>query len=61
MLPEQIMLEKYAELALKRGVNLQKDQMLVINSSIEGAEFTRIVVNKAYEIGAKTVHINWMV
>ncbi|MCA0990616.1 aminopeptidase [Pseudalkalibacillus hwajinpoensis] len=59
MLPEQIMLEKYAELALKRGVNLQKDQMLVINSSIEGAEFTRIVVKKAYEIGAKTVHINW--
>ncbi|SEA73309.1 aminopeptidase [Thalassobacillus cyri] len=58
-MPEQQMLEKYAELALKTGVNLQKGQMLMINSTIEGAEFTRIVVRKAYEMGAKTVHINW--
>ncbi len=51
--------EKYAELALKTGVNLQKDQALVINSSIEGVEFTRIVAKKAYELGAKNVHVNW--
>src|SRR5699024_5164016 len=53
------MQEKYAELALKTGVNLQKGQALMINSSIEGVEFTRIVVKKAYEIGAKDVIINW--
>ncbi len=53
------MLEKYAELALKTGVNLQRNQALVINSSIEGADFTRIVARKAYEHGAKNVHINW--
>src|SRR5699024_12110886 len=52
-------LEKYAELALKKGVNLQKGQALMINAPIEGAEFTRIVVRKAYELGAKDVHINW--
>lgn len=51
--------EKYAELALRTGVNLQKGQALMINSSIEGVEFTRIVVRKAYELGAKTVLINW--
>ncbi|MDC3416831.1 aminopeptidase [Aquibacillus salsiterrae] len=51
--------EKYAELALRTGVNLQKGQTLVINSSIEGVDFTRIVVKKAYELGAKNVHINW--
>ncbi|SFM18116.1 aminopeptidase II. Metallo peptidase. MEROPS family M29 [Gracilibacillus orientalis] len=51
--------EKYAELALKTGVNLQEGQALVINSSIEGADFTKIVARKAYEIGAKNVHINW--
>ncbi|KAB8125783.1 aminopeptidase [Gracilibacillus oryzae] len=56
---EQQLLEKYAELALKTGVNLQKDQALVINSSIEGVDFTRIVARKAYELGAKNVHINW--
>ena len=53
------MMEKYAELALKTGVNLQKNQALMINSTIEGADFTRIVVKKAYELGAKNVHINW--
>lgn len=51
--------EKYAELALKMGVNLQKNQSLMINAPIEGAEFTKIVVRKAYELGAKDVHINW--
>ncbi|MCZ0702533.1 aminopeptidase [Natronobacillus azotifigens] len=53
------MQEKYAELALRTGVNLQKDQALMINSSIEGADFTRIVVKKAYELGAKDVLVNW--
>ncbi len=52
-------LEKYATLALETGVNLQKDQMLVINAPIEGADFTRLVAKKAYELGAKYVHINW--
>ncbi|GAA4078467.1 aminopeptidase [Amphibacillus indicireducens] len=51
--------EKYAELALRTGVNLQKGQALMVNSSIEGIEFTRIVVRKAYELGAKSVLINW--
>lgn len=51
--------EKYAELALKTGVNLQKNQALMINSSIEGADFTKLVVKKAYELGAKDVQVNW--
>lgn len=51
--------EKYAELALRKGVNLQKGQALMINSTIEGADFTKIVAKKAYELGAKDVHINW--
>ncbi|WP_077623535.1 aminopeptidase [Sediminibacillus massiliensis] len=52
-------LEKYAELALKTGVNIQDNQSIMINAPIEGADFTRIVVKKAYELGAKNVHINW--
>lgn len=51
--------EKYARLALETGVNLQKNQALMINAPIEGAAFTRIVARKAYELGAKNVHINW--
>ena len=56
----QQMQDKYAELALKTGVNLQKGQALMINAPIEGAEFTKKVVRKAYEMGAKDVHINWV-
>ncbi|API91889.1 aminopeptidase [Virgibacillus pantothenticus] len=52
--------EKYAELALRTGVNLQTGQALMINAPIEGADFTKIVVRKAYEMGAKDVHINWV-
>src|SRR5699024_1672548 len=51
--------EKYAELALRTGVNLQENQALLISAPIETAEFTRIVVRKAYELGAKNVHVNW--
>ncbi len=52
-------LDKYAELVVKVGVNIQEGQMLVISSSIESAPFTRKVVKKAYEAGAKHVYIEW--
>ncbi|GIN59786.1 aminopeptidase [Lederbergia ruris] len=52
-------LEKYAALAVQVGVNVQKGQTLVINAAIETAEFIRLVVKKAYEVGAKNVVVNW--
>lgn len=52
-------LEKYAELVLIKGVNVQQDQAVVVSAPIEGATFTRILAEKAYELGAKNVHINW--
>ncbi len=51
--------EKYAELLVKTGLNLQKDQVLVINSPIDCADFTRLVSVKAYEAGAKEVLVRW--
>lgn len=53
-------LKKYANLVLKIGVNIQKDQPLLINAPLEGVEFVRHLVKKAYELGAKDVHINWV-
>lgn len=52
-------LEKYAELTVKVGVNIQKDQTLVINGPVGGADFVRLVAKKAYEAGAKYVHVEW--
>jgi aminopeptidase len=40
-------LEKYAELAVRVGVNIQQNQNLTINASTEVAEFVRLVVKKA--------------
>lgn len=52
-------LEKYAELAVRVGVNLQKDQNLLINAAISSADFVRLVVKKAYEAGARNVYVEW--
>ena len=52
-------LEKYAELAVKVGVNIQPGQTLLVRTPIECAPFVRKVVKKAYDLGAKEVHIEW--
>jgi aminopeptidase len=52
-------LEKYAELAVKIGVNVQKGQKLVVNATLDAAELVRLVVKQAYEVGAKDVVVNW--
>ncbi|ADU32380.1 aminopeptidase [Evansella cellulosilytica] len=52
-------LEKYAELAVKIGINVQEGQTLVVNAPISSADFVRLVAKKAYEVGAKNVHVEW--
>lgn len=52
-------LTKYAKMLLATGVNLQKDQELVIAASVESAPLVRVLTKEAYEMGAKTVHVNW--
>jgi aminopeptidase len=54
-----LLLKKYAELAVKVGVNIQNGQTLVINSPIECADFVRVAAKEAYKAGAKDVHIEW--
>ncbi|MBO6179088.1 MAG: aminopeptidase [Selenomonadaceae bacterium] len=51
--------KNYASLAVNVGVNLQKGQILVIQSPIECADFARSVAKAAYERGAKDVVILW--
>jgi aminopeptidase len=52
-------LQKYADLAVKVGVNVQKGQTLVVGATLDAAEFVRLVVKSAYETGAKNVIVNW--
>jgi aminopeptidase len=53
------LLENYAQLIIKIGLNIQKNQTLVITSPIEGAEFVRIVGEVAFNEGARDVVLNW--
>ncbi|PLT34439.1 aminopeptidase [Bacillus sp. V5-8f] len=59
MINFQTNLDKYAELAVKVGVNIQKGQTLVVNTTLEGAGLVRLIAKKAYEIGARNVVVNW--
>ncbi|MCM3087996.1 Leucyl aminopeptidase (aminopeptidase T) [Bhargavaea ginsengi] len=52
-------LDKYAELAVKVGVNIQPGQPLYIGASTDSAEFVRLVTKKAYEAGARHVFVDW--
>ncbi|HHV59004.1 MAG TPA: aminopeptidase [Clostridiaceae bacterium] len=52
-------IEKYAKLAIKTGINIQKGQTLVIRTPIECAEFARKLAEIAYDEGARDVVISW--
>lgn len=52
--------EKLAELIITIGVNIQKDQEVFIKADVETAQFTRIVVKKAYEKGASKVFVDYV-
>jgi aminopeptidase len=55
----ELNLEKYAELAVHVGINIQLGQCLVINAPISAVDFVRKVVQKAYKAGALNVHVEW--
>jgi len=53
-------LEKYAELIVKVGVNVQKEQEVFVTGAVDIAPLVRLVAAKAYEAGAKNVHVDWI-
>lgn len=50
---------KYARLLIRKGVNLQKKQRLVIRANTEIYPFVEILVREAYLAGAKSVEVDW--
>ena len=52
-------MRKYAKLAVRKGVNLQKGQGAVIRASVSEYEFAEMVAEEAYRAGAKWVRIDW--
>ncbi len=58
-MPSKEELERYAEVLVRIGLNVQVGQPVSIRTPIEAAEFTRLLVEKSYEAGASTVHVDW--
>ncbi len=58
-MPNNILLEKYARLAVVTGANVQKNQIVVLRTSTEAVELTREIAKQAYIAGAKKVHVIW--
>ncbi len=52
-------IEQYAELVVKKGINVQPGQEVVVTAPIERADFVRQLVAKAYEAGAGHVTTLW--
>ncbi|WP_235941192.1 aminopeptidase [Paenibacillus puerhi] len=52
-------IERYAELAVSVGINVQPGQTLVIQAPIYNSGFVRQIAKKAYEAGAKNVQVEW--
>ena len=55
----KVKLKKYAELAVKIGVNLQKGETLLLRAPLSCKEFAREIINVAYDLGARDVEIEW--
>ena len=52
-------LEKYAEVIIKVGVNVQPGQQVLITPWTDNADFVRLLVEQAYKAGASFVDVLW--
>ncbi|MFA6801407.1 MAG: aminopeptidase [Acholeplasmataceae bacterium] len=58
-MPNQVLITKLAELAVKVGVNVNKGQIVVVRTSTDTVEIAREVAKQAYLAGAKQVFMEW--
>lgn len=52
-------LQKYAELLVKVGLNVQEKEPVYIQASIDAGEFVHLIVEEAYKVGAIDVKVNY--
>jgi aminopeptidase len=57
--PDPELLDRYAELTLRVGVNLEAGGEVVIWGFVEGAELVRALARAAYRMGARRVELNY--
>lgn len=52
-------LEKYAELAVNVGINVQEGQEVILNAPINTADLAQLITKKCYEAGASDVIVRY--
>ena len=52
-------LQKYAELIVKCGLNVQKGQEVIIRCDLDQPEFVAMCVEECYKSGAERVKVEW--
>ena len=57
---EEFRLAEYARLIVKKGLNLDKGQSVVLSANLEQLDFVRTVIKECYIAGARRVVVNWM-
>lgn len=55
----ELIIKKYAKLAIVMGVNVQKGQTLIVNAPVNTCDLVEAVVKEAYEAHAKEVIVNF--
>ncbi len=53
------LLQKYAELIVRTGANVQPEQVVQLSVSVEQHEFAALIMEECYKAGAKKVNVNW--
>ncbi|MCR5112794.1 MAG: aminopeptidase [Acholeplasmatales bacterium] len=53
-------LKAYAKLAIRMGVNIQKNQELIITANVNDNYFVKYLVEEAYKAKAKLVTVEWV-
>ena len=56
---DKTLIQKYAELIIRSGISLKKDEKVIISANVDQEEFVAVLAEEAYKAGAKNVYINW--
>lgn len=52
-------LKKYADLAVRIGVNVQPNEYIIVRSPVHATDLARLITKKCYELGAKEVIVDY--
>ena len=55
----QNLLQKYADLIVRTGANVQPGQVVQLTVAVEQHEFAAMIIEACYKAGARKVNVDW--